>query len=148
MPQAVRDRVGSNLLLLTLKELFEWRFMQTGQTHKVQPMLSHLLSLQPTSIDPRKCDNCVAVRSCRSVWCRLSLTSVVSAPCCMGHDASHARSHWVTTSWERPCRAEVLAWTATMAIGVEPVAKRPDINTKLLRAAGLVPLLAKQRPRD
>ncbi|KAK9837605.1 hypothetical protein WJX74_001275 [Apatococcus lobatus] len=29
MPQAVRDRVGSNLLLLTLKELFEWRFMQT-----------------------------------------------------------------------------------------------------------------------
>lgn len=29
LPQAVRDRVGSLLLRLTLKELFEWRFMQT-----------------------------------------------------------------------------------------------------------------------
>ncbi len=28
MPQEVRDRVGSLLLRLTLKELFEWRFMQ------------------------------------------------------------------------------------------------------------------------
>lgn len=29
MPQAVRDAVGTRLLRLTLKELFEWRFMQT-----------------------------------------------------------------------------------------------------------------------
>ncbi len=29
MPQAVRDRVGTLLLILTLRELFEWRFMQT-----------------------------------------------------------------------------------------------------------------------
>ena len=29
MSQAVRDDVGTNLLRLTLKELFEWRFMQT-----------------------------------------------------------------------------------------------------------------------
>eukprot|EP00873_Tetraselmis_striata_P045513 jgi/Tetstr1/465777/TSEL_010401.t2 len=29
MPQEVRDRVATRLLALTLKELFEWRFMQT-----------------------------------------------------------------------------------------------------------------------
>ncbi|GIL43531.1 hypothetical protein Vafri_1235 [Volvox africanus] len=29
LPQTVRDTVGSRLLQLTLKELFEWRFMQT-----------------------------------------------------------------------------------------------------------------------
>ena len=29
MPQAVRDAVGTLLLQLTLRELFEWRFMQT-----------------------------------------------------------------------------------------------------------------------
>lgn len=28
LPQEVRDRVGTRLLRLTLKELFEWRFMQ------------------------------------------------------------------------------------------------------------------------
>lgn len=29
MPQKIRDAVGTLLLQLTLKELFEWRFMQT-----------------------------------------------------------------------------------------------------------------------
>lgn len=29
MPQEIRDRVGTRLLALTLKELYEWRFMQT-----------------------------------------------------------------------------------------------------------------------
>ena len=29
MPLAVRNRVGSRLLLITLKELFTWQFMQT-----------------------------------------------------------------------------------------------------------------------
>ena len=29
MPQEVRDDVGTRLLRLTLRELFDWRFMQT-----------------------------------------------------------------------------------------------------------------------
>lgn len=45
MPQAVRDRVGSNLLLLTLKELFEWRFMQTGQSCTAALPSLHLLAV-------------------------------------------------------------------------------------------------------
>jgi hypothetical protein len=30
LDQATRDRVGSWLLRLTLKELYDWRFMQVG----------------------------------------------------------------------------------------------------------------------
>lgn len=30
MPQEVRNAVGTRLLKLTLKELFHWRYMQTG----------------------------------------------------------------------------------------------------------------------
>ncbi len=31
MPQEVRNAVGTRLLKLTLKELFHWRYMQTGE---------------------------------------------------------------------------------------------------------------------
>ena len=43
MPQAVRDHVGTLLLKLTLRELFDWHFMQVGdislECHKFQGLL-------------------------------------------------------------------------------------------------------------
>ena len=39
MGQEVRDAVGTTLLQLTLKELFQWRFMQTDPNWCVYTLL-------------------------------------------------------------------------------------------------------------
>ena len=78
MGQEVRDAVGTLLLQLTLKELFQWRFMQTdpnwGQlpVRRAHPACS-------TSLTSVGSPACFGPWSCPALWCQAATLALAHA---------------------------------------------------------------------